>query len=284
MPMQINSPSWQVRRTTRSGSGRAAAGDDLAGLPAEFLGADSHIAEEAVLQPAAATRGSGAGAGGVIDLTCAIEPGHAAVLAVRHASGALTFSLPIHTTSRGVRTGDEVRFQFPVRRGTTRGMVGKAVKAIVIKAAKVAGDKAVSYLLPRLAEALEREVWSRRGLQEGWLSVSKDGLAAGTLERRAPVSPARSLLFLHGSFSNAAATFRPLADSDFFAQVKATYGDRIFAFDSFTVSRMPEESARLFLESLPDHATTFDVVTHGIGGPGEGREAVAVWCSRTARS
>jgi hypothetical protein len=132
--------------------------------------------------------------------------------------------------------------------------------------AKVAGDKAVSFVLPRLAEALEREVWSRRGLREGWMKVSREALISGALEPAAPVSPQRSLLLLHGSFSEAAATYRPLADSDFFARVKAAYDDRLFAFNAFTVSRTPEQNARLLLESLPEQQTMFDVVTHGVGG------------------
>ena len=159
-----------------------------------------------------------------------------------------------------------MRFQVPIRQTATRGIVGKAIKAIVIKVAKVAGDKAVSLLLPKLAEALEKEVWKKRGLEEGWLKVSRETLAAGALELAAPVSPLRSLLLLHGSFSSAASAYRQLADTEFFARVKATYDDRIFAFDHFSVSRTPEQNARMLLEWLPDQTTTFDVVTHGRGG------------------
>ncbi len=109
-------------------------------------------------------------------------------------------------------------------------------------------------------------MWRRRGLTEGWVRVSPSTLAAGKLEPGGPVSPLRSLLLLHGSFSDAASAFRDLASSSFFERVKATYGDRIFAFDGFSVSRSPEQNARMLLESLPEHATTFDVVTHGRGG------------------
>jgi hypothetical protein len=240
--------------------------DDLPGLPAEFLTDQSLVADEVVVQPAPAARGVAATASGALDLTCDIAPGHTAVLAIRHPSGALTFSLPIDSASRGLRGASQVRFQVPVRQSATRGLVGQAVKAIVIKVAKVAADKAVSLVLPRLAEALEKEVWRKQGLREGWLKVSKETLAAGILEPAAPVAPVRSLLFLHGSFSNAASAYRHLATSDFFSRVKATYDDRIFAFDHFSVSRTPEQNARMLLESLPEHTTTFDVVTHGRGG------------------
>lgn len=266
MSIQLNSPWWKVARTSRTGGAGPRSTDDLAGLPAEFLTDASRVADEAILHPSAAARGAVGEAGGAVDLTCSMEPGYTAVLALRHASGALTFSLPIETTSRGVRGAAEVRFQVPVRRAATRGLAGQAIKAIVIKVARVAGDKAVSFVLPRLAEALEREVWSRRGLREGWLQVSKDALIAGALDPAAPVSPRRSLLLLHGSFSDAAATYRPLAEADFFARLAATYDDRIFAFNAFSVSRTPEQNARLLLESLPEQQTTFDVVTHGVGG------------------
>ena len=266
MSIQLNSPWWKVTRPSRAGGPGRAGADDLAGLPAEFLTDASRVADEIILQPAAAARGAVGDAGGALDLTCAVEPGYTAVLALRHASGALTFSLPITATSRTVRGASEVRFQVPVRRAATRGPAGQAIKAIVVKVAEVAGDKAVSFVLPRLAEALEREVWSRRGLREGWLKVSKDALIAGALDRAGPVSPQRSLLLLHGSFSDAHATFRPLADSDFFARLTAPYDDRIFAFNAFSVSRTPEQNARLLLESLPEQQTTFDVVTHGVGG------------------
>ena len=81
-----------------------------------------------------------------------------------------------------------------------------------------------------------------------------------------PISPNRSLLFIHGTFSNAASAYRPLAESNFFDRVKDTYADRMFAFDHFSVSRTPEQNARMLLEGLPEQTTTFDVVTHSRGG------------------
>ena len=265
MPLQLNSPGWQVRRPTRAGGAAHAAASDLPGLPASFLAAGSVVAEEAVLEPAPAARGSVAPSGG-LDLSCDIEPGHHAVLAIRHASGALTFSRPIESASRGLRGASHLRFQVPLRQTSTRGLAATAVKAIVIKVAKVAADKTVSLLLPRLAEAVEREVWKAHRLREGWLQVSKETLAAGVLAPQAPVAPLRSLLLLHGSFSNTASAFRHLASADFFERVKATYEDRIFGFDHFSVSRTPGQNAQMLLESLPEHPTTFDVVTHGRGG------------------
>ena len=265
MPIQLNSPGWKLRGAGTSRGG-VSAGPDLAGLPPAFLTDASQVAEEVVLEPSATTRGLQAGAAG-LDFSYDLEPGQEAVLAIRHPSGALTFHVPVHSTSRGARGSTQARFQVTVRQNvTTRGLVGKAIKAIVVKVTHVAIDKAVSFVLPRLAEAFEKALWRKRGLKEGWLKVTKDTLAAGKLESGKPVSPTRSLLLIHGTFSSTASAYRELAKSSFFDRVNDTYGDRVFGFDHFTLSRTPEENARMLLDSLPEQATIFDVVTHSRGG------------------
>ena len=266
MPIQITSPGWRIKRAAASRGAAQAAAIDLPGLPSDFLTAESSVAEEAVLEPAPATRGRAA-AGGAVDLTYDLEPGQTAVLAIRHQSGALTFHQPVQSVSRGVRGPTQVQFHVPIRQAAaTRGLVGAAIKAIVIKVAKLAADKGVTLLLPKVAEAVEKALWRKQGLKEGWHKVTKETLAAGKLEPAKPVSPARSLLFLHGTFSNAASAFDDLARSEFFDRVQSTYDDRIFAFDHFSISRTPEQNARMLLEGLPEQTTTFDVVTHSRGG------------------
>ena len=195
--------------------GRARRRRDLPGLPSEFLTDESQVAEEVILEPPPATRSREAGSAG-LDLSYDLAPGHTAILAIRHPSGALTFHLPVQSDEPGMRGPSQVRFQVTVRQNATRGLIGQAVKAIVIKVAQVAADKAVSLVLPRLAEAFEKAAWKKRGLKEGWLKVTKETLAAGALESARPVSPERSLLFIHGTFSNAASAYRALADSEFF--------------------------------------------------------------------
>ena len=242
----------------------AKATPELPGLPAEFLTAGSSVAEEAVLEPTATrTRAAAAGA---VDLSCDVEPGHTAILAIRHQSGALTFHPPVQSVSRTARGPSQIQFRVQLNQPATRGLAGTAIKAIVIKVAKMGVDKGVSVLLPRLAEAVEKASWKKRGLAEGWHRISQETLAAGKLEASVPVSPARSLLFIHGTFSDAAGAFSGLAKANFFDRVKATYGDRIFAFNHFSVSRTPEQNARMLLEGLPEQATLFDVVTHSRGG------------------
>ena len=264
MPIQLNSPGWRIRTATR---GAPAGGSTPPGLPAMFLTEDSRVAEEVVLDPAPGTRGQPT-SGGTVDLSCAVEPGQAAILAVRHPSNALTFHLPVQSTSRGVRGPSQARFQVPIRSSTntTRGFASQAIKAIIVKVGALAGDKIGSWVFPKLVEAFEKGSWKRRGLKEGWLRVTQDTLAAGALAAGAPVSPERSLLFIHGTFSNAASAFGPLGSSNFFERVKDAYNDRIFAFDHFSLSRTPEANARMLLEGLPEQTTTFDVITHSRGG------------------
>ena len=120
---------------------------------------------------------------------------------------------------------------------------------------------------PAWARLVERAVWKQRGLREGWLKVSKDTLAARQLQAGKPDLAGS---FAPASFTERSRTPRPPTAtspaSDFFDRLKDTYGDRIFAFDHFSVSRTPDENARMLLEGLPDQTTTFDVVTHSRGG------------------
>jgi len=266
MPIQLNSPGWRIRTATR---GAAVEPTSLPTLPPEFLTTESRIAEEVVLEPAMAARGrsrDAASTSDTLDLSYDLQPGQTAILAIRHPSGALTFHKPVHTRSRGVRGPSQVRFHVALRRTATRGLIDRALKAIVIKVAEIGADRLTALFLPKLVEAFERSTWKKRGLKEGFVKVTKDGLTAGALETAKPVSPERSLLLIHGTFSNAAAAFKGLATSTFFDRVKDAYGDRIFAFDHFSLSRTPEENARMLLEALPDQPTTFDVVTHSRGG------------------
>ena len=184
-----------------------AAAVTLPSLPPEFLTDQSRVAEEVIIEPAPATstRGQGAPGSAGLDFSYDLEAGQAAVLAIRHPSGALTFHAPVQSTSRGLRGPTQVRFQVAVRQRATRGIVGQAVKTIVVKVAKIAVDKAVSFVLPKLVEVFEKGLWKKKELAEGWLKVTQDALKAKDLPKATPSSTERSLLFVHGTFSNAAA-------------------------------------------------------------------------------
>ncbi len=94
---QLTSPGWRIRAATR---GARAANIASPGLPSEFLTTDSRVAEEVMLDPTPTTRGQ-LTSGAMLDLSCDVEPGEAAILAIRHPSGALTFHVPVQSRSRG---------------------------------------------------------------------------------------------------------------------------------------------------------------------------------------
>lgn len=264
-----SSGDWTVSRGGVSRGEGPAASAILPGLPEAFLAPGTAIDDEVIVEAQPAKRGERRPAG-ALDVTCELGAGETAVLALRHPSGALTFHVPTETV-RPTRGGAGIT-RFTVRvpdesdEPATRGIVGRAVKAILVKVTEVAIDKAVGLVLPTLARAFETATWNKKGLREGWLKVTAASLAAKALTPATPASTERSLLFIHGTFSNAASAFGSLAPSDFFTQVSRRYGDRIFAFDHFTLSRTPEENARMLLEQLPDKRFTFDVVTHSRGG------------------
>ena len=268
MPVQVNSPGWKITRDVISRSLARSTAEALPDLPPDFLTAGSRVVDEVILEPEPGVR-TRAARSDAIDLTCDVRPGHTAALAIRMPSGALSFHRPLATPgarSRAAGGRPAAHFRVTVQQPSTRGVVGYALKAIVVEVVKLSADKAVSLALPRLAEAFERTAWKHRGLKEGWVRVTKETLESGILEPAAPGSSERSLLFIHGTFSDAAAAFRPLARSTFFERIASTYGLRVFAFNHFSVSRTPEENARMLLDGLPDEGTTFDVVTHSRGG------------------
>src|SRR5262245_12130686 len=269
MAIKVNSSSgWNVEPavTTRGAS------TAIPSLPREFL-TEAISTEEVVAHPRPAARGEPAAAPGALDISCDLAPGEAAVLALRHPSGAITFHAPVETTGPTRGGPEEVRFIAsipPTEPGAvspaSRGLISAAIKAIVIKVGEVVLDKGASFVLSKLARLFEEKSWQKKRLQEGWLKVTKSDLASGRLTPGKPSSTERSLLLIHGTFSNAASAYSALAQSTFFEDVKPIYGDRIFAFDHFTISRTPEENVRMLLSALPDKTFNFDVITHSRGG------------------
>ena len=177
------------------------------------------------------------------------------------------FTCRSQSTSRGMRGPSEVRFQIAVRRRATRGLIGRCRQ----------GDR------HQRGESRRRQSRSPargppgRGSRTSGLEEARtrgrlaEGLEGHAGRASTPGGPARfHRIVRSSSFTERSRTPRPpigdLATSDFFDRLKDTYGDRIFAFDHFSVSRTPEENARMLLEALPEQTTTFDVVTHSRGG------------------
>lgn len=200
------------------------------------------------------------------------------VLMVRHPSDAITFHLPVESERRGAsRT---LRFVVPIPSqlppeelpgGERRGIPSRILKAVLLKV----GEAVAPSLIPKLAGLAESLWWKQMKLAEGWkavtpASLTKSPLAPADLSKVSTDKP--NLLFLHGTFSHTASAFSDLASNPasdgrlFFDFARTTYGDRIFGFDHFTVSKDPIANARELLAALPAGPSAFDVITHSRGG------------------
>jgi CHAT domain len=209
----------------------------------------------------------------VVALDIETSGAESALVALRHPSQALTFH---PASSSTVRRGDEsssvtLHFRIPLRQSQTaegrRGIVSETIKATVLKVVKPLVDKIADFALPKLSRLWEEHAWSKKGLNEGWFRVVVgQGNAALQLRKEVPNETERSLLLIHGTFSNATSAFGGLTGTDFFERTRPIYGDRIFAFNHFTVSKSPIENTQALLSVLPDKKQTFDVITHSRGG------------------
>lgn len=201
------------------------------------------------------------------------------VVMTRYASGAIRFHFPSEPARRGTRRGGRVvhHFSIPVPAQTDagtgrRGFISAAIKTVVLKIAGAVAD----FVLPKLAYLWETAAWKIAGRREGWLSVDSAGLGSKEVLPAADLSTLstsdRNLLFLHGTFSNTKSAFKGLGSTQgadgqtFFENLREVYGNRIYGFDHFTVSRTPEDNVKMLLEALPNRPTAFDVVTHSRGG------------------
>src|SRR5580658_2428900 len=110
MPMiQINSPDWTIRRGVAARGSSSTADISAVEFPAEFLTEESAVAEQFVAEPKAATRGQSA-APAALDFSYDLAEGEAAILSIRHPSGALTFHTPVQYTGRGRGQANQARF------------------------------------------------------------------------------------------------------------------------------------------------------------------------------
>jgi CHAT domain len=209
-------------------------------------------------------------------------PGELYILMARHESGAITYHFPAQVErrsgSRG-RVATTVRFAVQIPEdlpGTAarRGLTGKVVHAVVMKVLGKVVDKAMGVA----GRVMEATAWKIKKLEEGWKLGTPQGFTSGSLSKIkiadvAGTAPGqRNLLFLHGTFSHASSAFAGLATArgaggkTFFEMVQPIYGERIFAFDHFTVSRSPLDNAKALVDQLPSGPCLFDVVTHSRGG------------------
>lgn len=198
-------------------------------------------------------------------------PGEAPLVVLRYPSGAITFHPGTPSVTRGAAAKTVYSFRIPLRQSRTsegqRGLIANVIKAAVLKVTKPVIDASVSFALPKLARAWEERTWASKGISEGWFRVTIPSSADGLrLEPGTPDPTQRNLVLIHGTFSNATSAYSALTKTNFFKQITSVYGDRIYAFNHFTVSKSPQENVDMLLDRLPDASHQCDVVTHSRGG------------------
>ena len=272
------SEEWDVRAAEPARGGRRGAAETPDPFLANLTATKRWEVEQTLTATPKARRGETAPAPLTLDVEGDADDVY--IVMTRYASGAIRFHMPNEPARRGRRrsTRTVYRFSIPVpaaplaEPGGRRGFISAAIKAVVLK---VAG-KIADYALAKLALLWETATWKYKGRREGWLSVTADGLGGTHMLPAADLSSlstdGRNLLLLHGTFSSTTAAFKGLAKTrgsqgkTFFEELQGLYGNRIYGFDHFTLSRTPEENVRMLLEALPDRTTTFDVITHSRGG------------------
>jgi hypothetical protein len=249
------SPGWEVLTPAASMRVRALAIDPF--LARALEDGRLALAEVRSVQP---RRGAPARAG---LLTAEIEAASSSgwVLVARHPSGALTFHLA------GAIEGGTRRFEVHLAPSSAgRRGLGAAVRVFFLRLAGAAAGA----LLPALARAWEKKRFLAARIPLGLVTLTaSDGRLVATPVRgiSLPPPPARSLLFVHGTFSHAAAAFADLAAAPgLFAALERRYEGRVFAFNHFTVGTSPAANARDLLASLPPTPALVDGITHSQGG------------------
>jgi hypothetical protein len=209
------------------------------------------------------------------------------VVVARQESGAISFHFPQAGTKPGVRgrraraatTTGPLTVTIPIGGGTpakeptaaqrqrgTRGLADRVVKVVVLKVANAVAD----YAMEVLGRQLEERLWQQAQRREGWVRVVLGADGAVTCRPGVPSGDVsgRALVLLHGTFSHTAAAFADLlSDPETATRLKALYGDRIYGYDHFTISKTPGENVAELLAALPAALRcTCDVITHSRGG------------------
>jgi hypothetical protein len=272
-------PAAQTKRRVSRAGGALADGAPEIPLPVFLPPTDFEVLDSGEVRATPGRRNADSSSSSSLQLKTELEDDAIAFVVARQESGAISVHLPQRTPNRRSGKGlSRTTFIFDVdvsarNAGTARrAWVSKVVRVILVKVAKAVAGKlvehAAAWAVPLLARQLEERLWAKR--TQGWLRVtpsgleaSEDRLAAGKPAFR---SPERGLLLIHGTFSTAHGAFRNFATTRFFTGARKLYGENIYAFNHFTISKTPEENAKDLLDSLPDRDFEFDVITHSRGG------------------
>ena len=130
-------------------------------FPAEFLSEDVTVSQAREYTPKSGVRRSAVPSS--INVTISSDDGDGCLIAIRHASGALTFHPPesidtIRRSANATPSKTQYRFQCPVRmtpvQSGRRGIISRAIKVIVVEIKKRAIDAVTKFVLQKLASAL----------------------------------------------------------------------------------------------------------------------------------
>jgi hypothetical protein len=266
-----NAEAWTVKSVPlQKGKSRRTVSN--AAFPPEYLSDDTQIVEVVDVQRKPSRRSL---ENDFLDFSVPLSGASTFITAVRHASDALTFHAgEIESFRRSAvrkQPAGRIRFRISLRVSPEamqrRGVATKAIKVILLRVTAKIADHA----LPTLCKQWEEKRWRQMGLEEGLIHIDRETI----LDKSAPSPLGQlhgtntsdvSLLLLHGTFSHTQSAFKGLTDGDFFSRAKKIYGDRIYAFNHFTLSKTPEENANELLATLPANSGPFDVITHSRGG------------------
>jgi pimeloyl-ACP methyl ester carboxylesterase len=194
-------------------------------------------------------------------------------------AGVLTWHLPVDTqldvqnpSTRGA--GSVKRFRIPATQprpapasdAAQRGIIG----VIERKVLKVLVYPVTDPIIGAISEFFA-ERWETRNRPYGLRSFTPGerktpGVGALTSADWDRLCSGRALLFIHGTFSTAHGGFALISDATFGA-LHERYGQRVFAFNHFTLSHDPRKNIDWLLQNVPSgRSLEVDIVCHSRGG------------------
>ena len=148
----------------------------------------------------------------------------------------------------------------PAAATNTRGAIiagmRRIVKVITWATDEIVGDLALDFA----------QKWEEKNRAYGFHYVQPNQFGGEVPWGR--LAEGRTLLLLHGTFSNGQGAFDGLIRSDWMRKMADYYGGRIIAFNHPSLHHSPEDNIREFRRMLPPEVKNleFDLVTHSRGG------------------
>ncbi len=226
--------------------------------------------------PPTGTRGTSLGEP-AIELTEPASPTAGQLVLYADESGVLTWHFPVDVGGKREVSRGSVRRTYLIPRriaprpaspgsGSTRGLpwaLGKKVLRVLVFPLidPVLGE--IGDYFARKWEEANRPYRFRTVNPENYRNPDVSAIQVGDWAR---LSGGRSLLLIHGTFSQAHMAFGGLSQETV-AELNRRYEGRVFALDHFTMSRDPRQNVNWLLEHMPDGASLdLDVLCHSRGG------------------